>query len=261
MSQFILTKVHEGWIEITLNRPDRLNSFNDEMHVQLRDALARASENDIRAVLLTGAGRGFCAGQDLDGRDPRKMDGPPDLNDTITRLYNPLIKTLQGLEKPVICAVNGVAAGAGANISFACDILLASDKAKFVQSFAKVGLVPDAGGSWNLTHLLGPLRAKAWAMSAEPIDAKTAHSWGLVWKTYPQDELMDAARAMAEEYSKAATLGLAKTKQLIAAAGTNTLAEQVVLEASMQGVCGRSEDYKEGVSAFLDKRVPVFKGK
>ncbi|MEP1442783.1 MAG: 2-(1,2-epoxy-1,2-dihydrophenyl)acetyl-CoA isomerase PaaG [Hyphomicrobiales bacterium] len=260
MSQFILTKVHDGWMEITLNRPDRLNSFNDEMHAQLRDALARAGEADIRAVLLTGAGRGFCAGQDLDGRDPRKMDGPPDLNDTITRLYNPLIKLLQGLEKPVICAVNGVAAGAGANISFACDILLASDKAKFIQSFAKVGLVPDAGGTWNLTNLLGPLRAKAWAMTAEPIDAATAQSWGLVWKVYPQDELMEAARAMVEEFSTAATLGLAKTKQLIAKAGTNTLDEQVVLEAETQGVCGRSEDYKEGVSAFLDKRAPNFKG-
>ncbi len=260
MSEFILTNMHDGWMEITLSRPDRLNSFNDEMHAQLRDALDRASEADIRAVLLTGAGRGFCAGQDLDGRDPRKMDGPPDLNDTISRLYNPLIKRLQSLEKPVICAVNGVAAGAGANISFACDILLASDKAKFIQSFAKVGLVPDAGGTWNLTHLLGPLRAKAWAMSAEPIDAETAHAWGLVWKVYPQDELMDAARAMAEEFSTAATLGLAKTKQLIAQAGTNSLEEQVLLEAKTQGVCGRSHDYKEGVSAFLDKRAPHFKG-
>ena len=260
MSEFILTNIHDGWMEITLNRPDRLNSFNDEMHAQLRGALARASEADIRAVLLTGAGRGFCAGQDLDGRDPRKMDGPPDLNDTITRLYNPLIKLLQSLEKPVICAVNGVAAGAGANISFACDILLASDKAKFIQSFAKVGLVPDAGGTWSLANLLGPLRAKAWAMTAEPIDAATAQSWGLVWKVYPQDELMDAARAMAEEFSTAATLGLAKTKQLIAKAGSNSLEEQVVLEAETQGVCGRSHDYKEGVSAFLDKRTPNFKG-
>lgn len=260
MSGFIEANIHENWIEITLNRPERLNAFNDEMHAELRIALERASGDDMRAVLLTGAGRGFCAGQDLDGRDPRKMDGPPDLGHTIGTLYNPLVSGLRALEKPVICAVNGVAAGAGANIAFACDILLASEQAKFVQSFAKVGLVPDAGGTWNLTQLLGPLRAKAWAMTAEPISAETAKEWGLVWKVFPHDELMEAARKMATEFATGATLGLTKTKQLIAQAGNNSFAEQIELEAETQRLCGHSHDYKEGVSAFLDKRAPVFKG-
>ena len=261
MSDKILTEIHDGWMEITLNRPDRLNSFDDEMHAQLREALARAAEDDIRAVLLTGAGRGFCAGQDLDGRDPRKMDGPPDLGHTIETLYNPLVNSLRGLQKPVVCAVNGVAAGAGANITFACDILLASDKAKFIQSFAKVGLVPDAGGSWSLTNMLGPLRAKAWALTAEPITAETAQEWGLVWKVYPDEELMDAARQMASSFAEGATMGLSSTKALMNSAVQNTFEDHVKLEAEAQRACGRSDDYKEGVTAFLEKRAPQFSGK
>ncbi|MEM7214300.1 MAG: 2-(1,2-epoxy-1,2-dihydrophenyl)acetyl-CoA isomerase PaaG [Pseudomonadota bacterium] len=261
MTDKIVTKIHKGWMEITLNRPDRLNSFDDEMHAQLREALSRAGDADIRAVLLTGAGRGFCAGQDLEGRDPRMMDGPPDLGQTIETLYNPLVKSLKGLQKPVICAVNGVAAGAGANIAFACDILLASDSAKFIQSFAKVGLVPDAGGSWSITNLLGPLRAKAWAMTAEPITAETAKEWGLVWKVFPQDDLLDEARKMTSAFAEGATFGLSQTKQLMNAAVQNTFEEQLVLEAEAQRVCGRSDDYREGVTAFLEKRAPEFNGK
>ena len=161
-------------MEITLNRPERLNAFNDEMHVAIQEALDQAAEPAIRAVVLTGAGRGFCAGQDLGGRDPRKMARPPDLGETLSTLYNPLVHNLRNLAKPVICAVNGVAAGAGANIVFGCDIVLASDGAKFVQSFAKVGLIPDAGGTYHLAQILGPLRAKAWALTATPITAATA---------------------------------------------------------------------------------------
>lgn len=260
MSDIILSKDHGDWMEITLNRPEKLNSFSDEMHLQLRDVLCDAARPELRAVLLTGAGRGFCAGQDLDGRDPRKMDGPPDLGHTLREFYNPLIRQIQELEKPVIAAVNGVAAGAGANIAFACDIILASHKATFIQSFAKVGLIPDAGGTWSLTRALGPLRAKAFAMTATPITAQTAQDWGLVWEIHEADKLMDAAREMAAEFAKGATMGLAATKRLIAVAATNSLNEQLALEAETQAECGRSHDYAEGVTAFLDKRKAHYKG-
>ncbi|MCP5085375.1 MAG: 2-(1,2-epoxy-1,2-dihydrophenyl)acetyl-CoA isomerase [Rhodobacteraceae bacterium] len=261
MSDSIRVTKNVGWVEVTLNRPDRLNSFNDEMHAALRLAMqAAADDSAVRAVLLTGEGRGFCAGQDLDGRDPRKMDGPPDLGYTLTTLYNPLIRLIRGMEKPVICAVNGVAAGAGANLAFACDIVLASEEATFIQSFANVGLIPDAGGSWSLTHLLGPARAKAWAMTAEPLPAAKAESWGLIWKALPANLLMAEARAMAEKFSAAATFGLAQTKQAIHAAGGNTFDEQLDLEAELQRQCGHSPDYTEGVTAFLEKRKPNFTG-
>ena len=154
MSNTILTTSHDNWMEITLNRPNQLNAFNDEMHTAIKKALDKAENPEIRAVVLTGAGRGFCSGQDLEGRDPRKMESPPDLGKTLSMLYNPLVQRLQNLPKPIICAVNGVAAGAGANIAFSCDIILASDSAKFVQSFAKVGLIPDAGGTYHLTKIL-----------------------------------------------------------------------------------------------------------
>lgn len=185
MAETILTEAHDGWHEITLNRPDRLNSFNDEMHGALMGALKGAIEADARAILLTGAGRGFCAGQDLGDRDPSKMDGPPDLSKTINAFYSPLIRFIRGADVPVVCAVNGVAAGAGANIAFACDITLAAESAKFVQSFAKVGLIPDAGGTYWLTRRLGEARAKALAMMAEPISAKKAARWGLIWRRCP----------------------------------------------------------------------------
>ena len=168
MSNTIFTTDHDSWMEITLNRPEQLNAFNDEMHLAIQESLDQAADPKIRAVVLTGAGRGFCAGQDLNGRDPRKMDGPPDLGETLNTLYNPLVQKLRNLAKPVICAVNGIAAGAGANIVFSCDIILASDNAKFIQSFAKVGLIPDAGGTYHLTQILGPLRAKAWRSLPRP---------------------------------------------------------------------------------------------
>ena len=261
MSETILTTTHEGWSEITLNRPERLNAFNDEMHLALRTALDAAASPECRAVLLTGAGRGFCTGQDLDGRDPRKMDGPPDLGHTLETLYNPLVRQISQLEKPVIAAVNGVAAGAGANIAFGCDIVLAAAGAKFIQSFANVGLVPDAGGTHHLASALGPLRAKAWAMTAEPIDAATAQDWGLVWRVYPGETLMEEARALCARMATGATKGLAATKALIAAACENDLAAQLDLEARVQRDCGRSEDYREGVTAFLDKRPAKMVGR
>lgn len=259
--QTILVSDHADWVGITLNRPERLNSFNDQMHADLRAALSAASDNPaIRAVLLTGAGRGFCAGQDLEGRDPRKMEGNPDLGNTLRSLYNPLIEKIRGMDKPVVCAVNGVAAGAGANIAIACDIVIASDQAKFIQSFANVGLVPDAGGTWSLTKLLGPARAKGLAMTGQPITAGQAADWGLIWQVSPADCFMDDARAMVAKLAAAPTFGLAMTKRAIHAADQNTLTEQLALEAELQAKCGCSPDYKEGVTAFLEKRTPSFKG-
>lgn len=262
MSDTILTSDHGAWVEITLNRPDRLNSFTDEMHDALRPVMQRAAENpEVRAVLLTGSGRGFCAGQDLSARDPAKSDAPPDLGHTLATQYNPLVSTIRNMDKPVICAVNGVAAGAGANLALACDIVLAAEGATFIQSFAKVGLIPDAGGTWSLSHLLGEARAKALALLAEPLSAIQAEAWGLIWKTYEADALLPAARALAENLSKGPTFGLAQTKKAIQAAATNSFEEQIALEAEVQRRAGRSADYAEGVAAFLGKRPPNFKGR
>ena len=260
MAETILVKEHENWFEITLNRPDRLNSFNDEMHLSLRTAIEQAINKGARAILLTGAGRGFCAGQDLGDRDPVKMESAPDLSKTLQDFYNPLVRLVRGIDIPIICAVNGVAAGAGANIALACDIILAAKSAKFIQSFAKVGLVPDAGGTWNLTRLLGEARAKALAMTAEPISAEKAEDWGLIFKSVSDDELMNEARALATKLAVGSMTGLSNTKKLIQAASTNTLDEQLDLEAHTQKVCGESPDYAEGVSAFLEKRTPNFSG-
>lgn len=260
MSDTVLVQSHEGWVEITLNRPDRLNSFNDEMHAALRAAIEGARDGGARALLLTGAGRGFCAGQDLGDRDPSRMDGPPDLGHTVRTWYAPLVRLIRSLEFPVVCAVNGVAAGAGANLALACDIVLAGRSAKFIQSFAKVGLIPDTGGSWHLPRLLGEARAKGLALTAQPLPAEQAEAWGLIWKCLPDDALMDEARAMAAHFAAGPTLGLGLTKQAIQAAATQDLSQQLDMEAGMMKTCGESADYAEGVSAFLEKRAPVFRG-
>lgn len=260
MTDTIIVQIHDNWMEITLNRPERLNSFNDEMHLGLREALNDAVSKNMRAVLMTGAGRGFCAGQDLGDRDPSKMDGPPDLSKTLTTFYNPLVRQIRSLDMPVICAVNGVAAGAGANVALACDIVLAAQGAKFIQSFAKVGLVPDGGGTWSLTHLLGEARAKALALTATPLGASQAAEWGLIWKAIPDDELLNEARGLAKQLAQGPTIGLAMTKKAIQAAGTKTIDDQLELEAQSQKICGATPDYAEGVSAFLQKRTPKFTG-
>lgn len=261
MSETVLSQDQGGWTEVTLNRPDKLNSFNDEMHGALRAALEGALEAGTRAILLTGAGRGFCAGQDLGDRDPAKMDGPPDLGRTLRDFYNPLIRSIQNAQVPVVCAVNGVAAGAGANLALACDIVLAAEEAKFIQSFAKVGLVPDAGGSWVLTRALGPARAKALALTAAPLSATHAAEWGLIWKALPAAKLLPEARELTAELAQGPTFGFAQTKKAIHAAATNSLDEQLDLEAELQRACGASADYAEGVAAFLGKRAPRFTGK
>ena len=260
MSGTILTKSHQNWVEITLNRPDRLNSFTEEMHLVLRGELERVRDTGARAILITGSGRGFCAGQDLGDRDPSKMTSPPDLSQTLANFYNPLIRLIRSLEIPVVCAVNGVAAGAGANIALACDIVLAAEGANFIQSFSKVGLVPDAGGSWLLTHMLGEARAKGLALTAQPIGATKAEEWGLIWKSVPDDSLMTEARTLTETLANGPTVGLGLTKLAIQAASANTLDAQLDLEAKFQKICGETPDYAEGVSAFLNKRSPQFSG-
>ena len=258
MSDTVLTRDHGDWVEITLNRPDKLNAFNAEMHLALRDTLNLAA--DKRAVLLTGAGRAFCTGQDLGDRDPRTMDGPPDLGETVRTYWAPLVRQLQALELPVIAAVNGVAAGAGSSLALACDMVIAAESARFIQSFSKVGLVPDTGGSWHLTRGLGKARAMGLALTAEPLGAQDAARWGLIWKAVPDDTLLETARTQAACLAAGPTFGYARTKQAIAAAARNTLDEQLELEADLMQACGHHPDYAEGVTAFLEKRSPNFTG-
>lgn len=262
MGETIKVETRGNCAIVTLNRPDKLNAFNDDMHRDLRAALEAAGADEAcRAVLLTGAGRGFCAGQDLGDRDPSKMDGPPDLGVTLETLYNPLIRLIRGLQKPVICAVNGVAAGAGANIALACDIVLAAESARFIQAFARLGLVPDAGGTWQLARLVGEARAKALAMTADPISAATAADWGLIWKAVPDADLMEEAMALATGMADGPTAGFALIKQAIHAAAGNSLDTQLDLERDLQRLAGRTPDYAEGVAAFLGKRAPKFTGR
>ena len=260
-SETVLSDLQKGVLRLTLNRPDKLNSFNEEMHLALRAYMEHAHENaDIRAILLTGAGRGFCAGQDLGDRDPRKGGAKPDLGQTIEKFYNPTLRLIRSLEKPVLCAVNGVAAGAGANIALACDIVLAAKSAKFIQAFSKIGLIPDAGGSWSLARILGEPRAKALAMLASPLPAEKAADWGLIWQAVDDETLMDEANAMAEQLAAGPTVGLGLTKRLIQSASSQSLETHLDMERDCQRMAGKTDDYAEGVAAFLEKRPAKFRG-
>jgi 2-(1,2-epoxy-1,2-dihydrophenyl)acetyl-CoA isomerase len=261
-SETVQSAFADGLLTLTLNRPEKLNSFNEEMHLALRAGLENARDDaTIRAVLITGAGRAFCAGQDLGDRDPRKGGPAPDLGTTLETFYNPTLRLIRNLDKPVLCAVNGVAAGAGANIALACDIVLAAKSAKFIQAFSKIGLIPDAGGSWSLTRILGEPRAKALTMTAEPVMAQQAADWGMIWKAVDDEALMDEATALAKKLAAGATYGLGLTKQLIQAASSNSLDIQLDLERDFQRLAGKSQDYAEGVTAFLEKRQPEFSGR
>lgn len=259
MDDVLLVVQHEGWMELTLNRPDRLNSFNETLHKALKAAMEQAKKDDCRAVLLTGAGRGFCAGQDLSDR--AASDGPPDLGKTLEASYNPLVRTIRALKKPVICAVNGVAAGAGANLALSCDIVLAARSAKFIQAFAKIGLVPDCGGTFFLPRLIGDARARALALLGEAITAEKAEEWGMIWKAVDDAALMSEARALAAHLATQPTQALALCKQALNKSSANTLDEQLDLERDLQREAGRTPDYKEGVTAFMEKRAPHFSGR
>lgn len=257
----ILVQLQDGVGEITLNRPERLNSFTEAMHISLRASVTELEQTpDCRCLLLTGSGRGFCTGQDLNDRDPRKSASPPDLEGTLTRQFNPLISTIRNLPMPVICAVNGVAAGAGANLALACDIVMAARSASFIQSFARVGLIPDAGGTWILPRLVGEARAKAIALTGKPVSATQACDWGMIWEVHDDEELLTRARKQAQQLANGPTRGIARTKQAIQDAHLETFEQHLQKEARWQGELGRSDDYAEGVLSFLEKRDPVFRG-
>lgn len=255
-------EITDGVAVLTLNRPDRMNSFNTEMHAEVRDALKQAKKSeDVRCLLITGNGRGFCAGQDLSDRNVDPNAEMPNLGESIEKNYNPLIRSLQALEMPVICAVNGVAAGAGANIAFACDIVLAARSASFIQAFCKIGLVPDSGGTWTLPRLVGHARAMALSMLGDKISAEQAMAWGMIWKCVDDESLKDEALAMAKQLATQPTKGLALIKRAIQSSWNNSFDEQLDLERDLQTLAGRTEDYREGVAAFMEKRQPNFKGK
>lgn len=254
--------VADGVATLTLNRPDTLNSFNDEMHAEVRDALAKVKADDnVRCLLLTGNGRGFCAGQDLSDRRMMPAEQAPDLGSTLESNYNPLIRTLRDLDLPVVCAVNGVAAGAGANIALACDIVLAGRSVKFIQAFCKVGLIPDSGGTWTLPRLVGKARAMGLSMLGDAVTAEQAEQWGMIWKCVDDNALAEEASSLARNLAQQPTTGLALMKKAINQAFSNTLDEHLDLERDYQQMAGRTDDYREGVSAFLEKRQAEFKGK
>jgi 2-(1,2-epoxy-1,2-dihydrophenyl)acetyl-CoA isomerase len=256
----ILVEQRPGYRQITLNRPDRLNALTAVVGEALLAALEEAERDpDCSAILLTGAGRGFCAGQDLTEVMPTEA-GPPDLGPLLDG-YNAVIRKLHALPMPVICAVNGVAAGAGANLALACDIVLAAKSASFIQAFGKIGLIPDVGGTWALPRLIGAARARGLAILAEPLPAERAAEWGLIWQAVDDDQLMTEAQMLAERLAAQATIGIALTKQALDLAESNTLDVQLDLERELQREAARTPDYAEGVRAFLEKRAPAFTGK
>ncbi len=253
--------IDKGVAVLTLNRPDALNSFTAEMHGEVREVLSQAADDkSVRAVLMTGSGRGFCAGQDLNDRSVAPGADAPDLGDSVEKYYSPLILQITTMEKPVICAVNGVAAGAGANIALACDIVIAGRSASFIESFAKLGLIPDSGGTWILPRLVGMARAKGLAMLGPKVSAEQAEAWGMIWQVVDDEELMSTALGLAEQMATQPTRGFAFTKQAFAASAANTLATQLELERDLMRAAGRTHDYQEGVKAFLEKRTPTYKG-
>ncbi|MDE2305439.1 MAG: 2-(1,2-epoxy-1,2-dihydrophenyl)acetyl-CoA isomerase [Gammaproteobacteria bacterium] len=257
----ILFEVADGVARLTLNRPEKLNSFTTAMHAEVRDALARVPSSGARVLVISGAGRGFCAGQDLGDRAVAPGERAADLGESIEKNYAPLVLALRALPLPVIAAVNGVAAGAGANIALACDLVIAARSANFVQAFARLGLVPDSGGTWFLPRLVGQARAFGLAMLAEKLPAERAAEWGLIWRCVDDEALAAEVDALAAQLAVAPTLGLARTKQALYGAWERDLAGQLALEGQFQRELGASQDYAEGVRAFVEKRAPRFVGR
>ena len=258
-ASIIALRSDDGIHRITLNRPDRLNSFNDAMHAELREALSLVdADNGARVLVLTGAGRGFCAGQDLADRAVATGQAPVDLGVTIGRNYQPLVNTLRSIRVPVIAAVNGVAAGAGANIALACDLVIATESASFIQAFCKIGLIPDSGGTYWLPRLVGTARAMGLAMLGDKLTAKQAAEWGLIWRAVPDAEFVSAVDQLAQQLAEGPTAALVEIRKALHASETNDLKAQLDLEREVQSKLGRGDDYREGVAAFMSKRKPRF---
>ncbi len=257
----LLFSIDDGVAKLTLNRPDKLNSFNAQMHDDMRAAMKIIEQDQqIRCLLISGSGRGFCAGQDLGDRAVSADDETPDLGLSLEQNYNPLLRRLVNLEKPVICAVNGVAAGAGANIALACDIVLAARSASFIQSFSKIGLIPDSGGSWMLPRLIGRARALAITLLGEKIPAEKAQQWGMIWQCVDDDALMAQAEKLARFMATQPTRGYGLIKRAINLSANNSFDQQLDVERDLQRLAGRSDDYREGVDAFMQKREARFTG-
>ena len=258
--QYVIREHDQGVLHVTLNRPEVLNSCNRPMVAELREVFASAQDDGIRAVLVTGAGRAFCAGQDLAEAVPPDGQAAPDIGDIVAG-YNGLIRAIRTLEKPVVCAVNGVAAGAGANIALACDLVLAADNASFIQAFSKIGLVPDNGGTFFLPRLVGMARATSMAMLGEKISAEQAVQFGMIYRVVPAAELASTSRDLARDLATQPTRGLGLIKRALNASQTNDLDRQLDLEEELQREAGRTADYLEGVRAFQQKRKPSFVGR
>jgi len=260
--QNIIAEEKNGVSYLTFNRPKALNSFNVDMHREVAEVLNQWTKNpDVRCVVISGEGRGFCAGQDLGDRVVDPNAEAPDLGYSIETYYNPLIKTIVNMPKPVICAVNGVAAVAGANIALACDLVIAAKSANFVQAFCRLGLVPDSAGTWFLPRAVGHARAMGLTLLGDKLPAETAKEWGMIWDVVEDAELKTKVTELAERLAKQPTFGLSLIKKAIHQSSNNTFDEQVLLERDLQRIAGRSEDYREGVQAFMNKREPNFKGR
>ena len=258
----LLESLDAGVLTLTLNRPERYNAINVSLQEALGRAVGRAAaEDECRVVLLTGAGKGFCAGADLTDRMIKPGDSRPDLGEALDKRYNPLIRAMRKLPKPIVCAVNGAAAGAGANVALACDIVLAAKSAKFLQAFARIGLVPDAGGTWILPRLIGDARARALMMLADPIGAEEAAAWGMIYRAVDDDQLMGVAHEIAERLAAGPTRAYGLMKRAFAASFANSLDAQLDLERDLQREAGTTNEFVEGVRAFLEKRPANFRAK